>query len=227
MNHPDPLRELPHDVGKGCWSRVGVWGTDTLRCPLLADLIHCKNCTHFVAGGRELFDRPWEGGQSSPEETSPDLGERGNQQSALAFRLGDEVLGLDLGVLSEVAPYRSALVHHLPRRQGPVLRGIYNLHGRLIPLVSLGGLLGVLPSQERSTAAYLVVLAFQGEKRLAFPVTELLGTHPWRTEQLLEPSTHSGRNLIYIRGLLPFREHRLGLLRADRVLEGFAKALHA
>jgi chemotaxis-related protein WspD len=216
---------LPEDVGQGCWNRVGVWGDELPRCPLLAELIHCKNCPHYVSAGRELFRRAAPPGEMLQVEPRAGLGATHAGKSALVFRLGDELLGLDMEVLAEVTQLRSAYVHRLPRRESAVLRGVYNLHGRLVPLLSLGGLLGVLPSLETTSSGYLVVVALQRELRLAFPVTQLLGIQSWAEEQLVDPAAHAGSYLVYVRGLLPYGERRLGLLRADRVVEGFKKAL--
>ena len=55
-----------------CWNRIGVWGTETPRCPKLEDVVHCRNCEVYSAAGRLVLERrlPLRTRERSPRPTS-------------------------------------------------------------------------------------------------------------------------------------------------------------
>lgn len=41
-----------------CWNSIGVWGRERPRCPVLLEVIHCRNCEKYIAAGQRALQRP-------------------------------------------------------------------------------------------------------------------------------------------------------------------------
>lgn len=145
--HTPNLPELPREH-HDCWHQIGVFGDGT--CPELAQVIHCRNCPVYAAGGRGLLEREppadylREWTQALAEAKDEDQAEE--TLSVLIFRLGREWLALPTHVCQEVAEMRP--IHTLPHRSGPVLLGLVNIRGQIRLCVSLRELLGVEPADD-------------------------------------------------------------------------------
>ncbi|ERO62095.1 hypothetical protein P308_05745 [Pseudomonas piscis] len=94
MSHPYSLDVTREDAQAidDCWNRIGIHGDKS--CPLLAEHIHCRNCSVYSAAATRLLDRyslrQQDRERSVAEETDSDVASR----SLLMFRLGEEWLGL-------------------------------------------------------------------------------------------------------------------------------------
>ncbi len=94
MSHPYSLDVTREDAQAidDCWNRIGIHGDKS--CPLLAEHIHCRNCSVYSAAATRLLDR-YSLRQEDREhsvvlEADSDVVTR----SLLMFRLGEEWLGL-------------------------------------------------------------------------------------------------------------------------------------
>jgi chemotaxis-related protein WspD len=85
-----------------CWNRIGIHGDKS--CPLLADHIHCRNCSVYSAAATRLLDRYALQQDAHRPHAAVELGEDVVTRSLLIFRLGEEWLGIATRCLVEVAP---------------------------------------------------------------------------------------------------------------------------
>ncbi len=161
-----------------CWQHIGVWGNGS--CPELKVHLHCRNCPTYAAAALRLLDsRPPVGYRHEwTEHIAEKTAEVAMGTPYLVFRIGDEWLGLEIGLMEEVGEARP--IHSLPHRREAVLLGVVSVRGELLACVSVGRLLGIekgvgtgsaLPG--KSAGRLLVVR--HGDERYAFPVTEVRG----------------------------------------------------
>lgn len=148
-------------------------------------------------------------------------------ESVVVFRIVREWLALSTRAFQEVVD--PAVVHRIPHRSNPVLSGIVNVRGELVPCVSLGALLGVEPGHSRAgetvTRPRLLVFGRDGE-RFALPVDEAMGVLRYDPAELQEkPSTLAGAVGTYTTGVLVRDGRAIGCLDADLVHYSLNRAL--
>ncbi|MEL6779900.1 MAG: chemotaxis protein CheW [Cyanobacteria bacterium J06597_16] len=164
-----------------CWRSIGVWGD--LSCSQLATEIHCRNCSVYSQGGRALLERlepegytaEWTALMALPR-MQPEKGPGGNHQQSSAvrdrlsltiFRLQQEWMALPASVFDQVVS--PSPVHSMPHYHNPLLRGIVNVHGQILPCVSIHALLGITASVSTEPVGTLALSSTQH-----FTMTDLL-----------------------------------------------------
>ncbi|KVU95929.1 chemotaxis protein CheW [Burkholderia ubonensis] len=233
-----------------CWNRIGTRGDGT--CPRLAAHARCLNCPVFAQAAATLLDRPLsdadfaEAARTAHEahdtlkahKAPPDAraDDANAPQTALAFRIADEWLGLPVPALRQIDGPRP--IHPLPHRRNGVVLGLVNVRGTLTIAASLGALLsldlGLDPGLEHDAAgrhasrhahARLLVVEHRGDM-VALPVDEVEGVLRFAASALLPaPTTLAHAATMHTRGLLAWRDTTLGLLDADRVFDSLARSL--
>ncbi|AOI73028.1 chemotaxis protein CheW [Burkholderia ubonensis] len=226
-----------------CWNRIGTHGDGS--CPRLAAHARCLNCPVFAQAAATLLDRPLsdadfaEAARPAHEahdahEAPPDAraDDANAPQSALAFRIADEWLGLPVPALRQIDGPRP--IHPLPHRRNGVVLGLVNVRGTLTIAASLGALLGIDLGIERDAAgrhasrhahARLLVVEHRGDT-VALPVDEVEGVLRFAASALLPaPTTLAHAAARHTQGLLAWRDTTLGLLDADRVFDSLARSL--
>lgn len=220
-----------------CWNRIGTHGDGS--CPRLAAHARCLNCPVFAQAAATLLDRPLSDADFAeaarpPHEASPDAraDDANAPQSALAFRIADEWLGLPVPALRQIDGPRP--IHPLPHRRNGVVLGLVNVRGALTIAASLGALLGIDLGIERDAAgrhasrhahARLLVVEHRGDT-VALPVDEVEGVLRFAASALLPaPTTLAHAAARHTQGLLAWRDTTLGLLDADRVFDSLARSL--
>ncbi|KVM62860.1 chemotaxis protein CheW [Burkholderia ubonensis] len=229
-----------------CWNRIGTRGDGT--CPRLAAHARCLNCPVFAQAAATLLDRPLsdadfaEAARTAHEahdahkahKAPPDaLADDANApQTALAFRIADEWLGLPVPALRQIDGPRP--IHPLPHRRNGVVLGLVNVRGTLTIAASLGALLSLDLGLEHDAAgrhasrhahARLLVVEHRGDT-VALPVDEVEGVLRFAASALLPaPTTLAHAATMHTRGLLAWRDTTLGLLDADRVFDSLARSL--
>ena len=170
-----------------CWNRIGVWSKTGASCPLLVEVIHCRNCELYSAAGRLLLEREapleykqqWAKRYAQPLERTLRRG-----TSFTVFRIGMEWLAIPTHAIKSIED--PVPIRRIPHRSNPVLRGIANLAGEIELVVSLEALLGIeheVAAGEQITVRrrgrpILRMVRVIGESGLfAFAVAEVLGTY--------------------------------------------------
>ena len=224
-NGDEQLREITSAVE--CWKQIGVAGDGT--CPDLETHVHCRNCPVFVAAGRRLFERepPAEYIQEqtqllAKEETA----ETTDAVAAAIFRIGEEWLAFNVGVVVEVTEPR--FVHRIPHRSNQRLMGMVNIRGELQLCICLGDLLGISPgssadgavaseAEEPPSPGRLLVTEHQGQ-RWVFAVDEVAGIQRVGVDRLNDvPSTVANSPKRFSRAVFVWEEKSVGYLDEDRL----------
>ncbi|KWN80386.1 chemotaxis protein CheW [Burkholderia ubonensis] len=228
-----------------CWNRIGTRGDGS--CPRLAAHARCLNCPVFAQAAATLLDRPLsdadfaEAARTAHEDhdthqAPPDAraDDANAPQTALAFRIADEWLGLPVPALRQIDGPRP--IHPLPHRRNGVVLGLVNVRGTLTIAASLGALLGLDVGLDlehdaagrhasRHAHARLLVVEHRGDT-VALPVDEVEGVLRFAASALLPaPTTLAHAATMHTRGLLAWRDTTLGLLDADRVFDSLARSL--
>ncbi len=212
-----------------CWNDIGVRGDRS--CPELAEYVHCRNCPVHAAAASSVLQRAvpdgylaeWTAHVARPVETVEP-----QTESAVIFRVLSEWLALPAGVVTEVAEPRP--VHSLPHSAGRALRGVTSVRGELVvavSLVDLIGLAGVSPGSAEAAGGYPRSMVIEsGGVRAVCPVDELEGIHRFRQDDLLDvPATLGRAPVRFTIGFLPWRNRSVGLLDADRLIDGIKRSL--
>lgn len=206
-----------------CWRRIGVYGGDH-SCPLLAQTLHCRNCQVFSDAARTMFGRP-----SEPEpaaEWQPSGEAQSGLRPALAFRLGQQWLGMPPDLVAEVAARQS--VRRLAHRTTGRLEGVVNVRGELHLCVALGELLGLGERGQADATARMILVRDADARVLAFRCEEVLGLQHFPKASLQAPPDTLPETLgECVEGLFPFRDAHLAMLKGEAVLDLLEQALFA
>jgi chemotaxis-related protein WspD len=238
----DPLRELSlerQDL-QDCWNQIGVLGDRS--CPLLTEVIHCRNCSVYGAAGRSLLERVAPPGYL--EEWTQVLGEvappeddrraeaivpLAQTQSLMLFQLGSECLALPVSLLQLITPPSS--IHRLPHRPPGVLLGLVNIRGEILICVSLAALLGISPpppdpalAKPHPTPARWVVMGDPNHPWVS-PVDEIYGIHRFAVQHFQAPPIVVSPTAAYTQGITYWDDRKVNVLDGDRILQGFQQAL--
>jgi chemotaxis-related protein WspD len=208
-----------------CWNRIGVRGDKS--CPLLAEHIHCRNCSVYAAAAVRLLDRYSLGQQEGVALQYSELRGKVESRSLLIFRLADEWLALATRCLVEVAPLQP--VHSLPHQRSRALLGVANVRGALVACLSLSELIGVDPesvvaSTARITPRMLILAAENGS--VVVPVDEVDAIHRIDLAQIEageSPSVVAGAR--FTRAVMQFKGRSLRVLDDELLMSAVTRSL--
>ena len=204
---------------KQCWNTIGVWGSETARCPELERLAHCRNCQEYIRAGQALFDRRAPEGylqtwtDALAEEKASTSGE---SLSVLVFRLGQEWLAIGTGLFREVAEVQS--VHKIPHCDDPVISGLVNIRGELQLCISLHALFDIEKDDppktvDNKSATPRLLVAEKDFSSWVFPVDEVYGIYRYVPDELEHaPATVSRASETFTRGIFNLDGRRVGCL---------------
>lgn len=225
MNRHQP----PPGSRPDCWNDVGVSGSAT--CPVLKEIIHCVHCDVFAEAGRAFLERPVPEGYAEEWTRAlaePETAREARDRTLVLFRLGEEWLALDVGLIHEVTV--AMPVHRVPHRMGGVLRGLVNLRGELHLAVSLHGLLGIEippvdPAAPRRMQPRMVVMG-RGNRRWAFAVDEMFGARSFPFGAVRSvPATVGRAAKTYTRGLVEWEGRAVGVLDEELLLPALIRSV--
>ena len=227
MNQPVTLPFEIHD----CWNRIGVWGSETPRCPKLDQVVHCRNCDVYPESGRRILERALPDDLSAPMERHSQQGETATaprHTDVVVFRLGDEWLGLPAQLFSEITEMRP--IHRLPHRSNTTLLGLVNIRGELKLCMSLGKLLGLDKganwTKQQSASLPASGGYRQRSEQFVFPVSEVLGIERFNENDLHPaPASVTLANSTYTRGIFESGDKHIACLDDELLLYTLAKSL--
>lgn len=222
----------PYPNIDNCWKRIGVWGSEKPRCPVLEEVIHCRNCEVFSSAGRSLLERDlsidyrheWTGIMASEKEE-----ELVGAVSVVIFRIEDEWLGLSTKVLSEIIDPTHLQSHTVPHRKNPVLKGLVNIRGEIQLHVSLKELLGIEKSkkEKKNRNVYRRMIVLESDSgHWVFSIDEILGiyrVHPRTFKNV--PVTVAKSKSTYTKGIFKWDDKYVALLDDDLLIFSLTRSV--
>ena len=197
-----------------CWNRIGVKGDGS--CTELLKVVHCHNCPVFAAAGQTLFDREppadcieeWTAALAREDATAD-----GDTRAVLVFRIGEELLALDVEALVEISEKR--VVRRVPQRTDRMFLGLVNIRGELqlcVALAELLGIGGVTGPTER------LLIAEDPPRRWALAVDEVAGVQRVNLRQMANvPATVANSFAHFSQGVFSWDGKRVGYLSSERI----------
>jgi len=194
---------------------------------LLADHIHCRNCSVYSAAATRLLDRY----ALQQDDHRPVADTQANEdivtRSLLIFRLGEEWLGIATRCLVEVATLHP--IHSLPHQRSRALLGVANVRGALVACLSLVELLGLDAISHgtpggRIMPRMLIIAAQDGP--VVVPVDEVDGIHAI-DERTLTAASASGTQASgrFTQGVLQWKGRSLRWLDEAQLLSAVTRSL--
>jgi chemotaxis-related protein WspD len=223
-----------------CWQKIGVWSKEK-RCPVLREVIHCRNCEVFIQSGRRLLDQDlpdayreeWAGIMSSEKEE-----EQFQTISLALFRVETEWLALRTQVLSEVIDPESLKRHTLPHRKNRILTGIINVRGEIQLCVSIRELLGIETSGGSGTSKagsgkpadktrYQRMMVIHGDDgKWVFPVSEIVGIHRIQTTAFRNvPVTVAKAQSTFTKGIFKWEGRYVAFLDDELLIYSLTRSV--
>ena len=206
------------DAIDACWNTIGTNAPLGARCQKLKDILHCRNCLHYVEAGRRLLDRELEP-EYRQELTA--IFSREKQRidreifSAFVFKAGTEWFALSSSFIKEIV--EMGMIHTIPHRSNRTFRGLVNVRGKLELCFSIGGILGLERSDHSDSNHYRsperLVVAERDSFRIVFPVTEVKGSLRFLQKNLQKvPVTVSHARAAFTSGIITYKDMDIGFL---------------
>ena len=224
-----------------CWKTIGVWGREQPRCPILREVIHCRNCEVFVRNGRALLDRKIPDAyrrEWTEIMASEKAADRLSSLSLVIFRLEDEWLALRSRIFSEIIAPEGHRLHSIPHRKNRILTGIINVRGEIQLCVSLRELLGIDGSSGRPAGlkngasdervkTYRRMMVIDSEDgKWVFPVDQILGIYrvnPGSFQNV--PVTVAKAQSTYTKGIFKWEAHYVAHLDDELLVYSLTRSV--
>ncbi len=227
------MEETAH--AQNCWKRIGVWGqAERLTCPLLEQVIHCRNCEVYTQAGRQLLERDLP--QEYRNEWTSVLAQKKEEEppgtlSVVIFRIEREWLAISTHLFEEIisADQIQSLLHRIPHRKNPVLLGLINLHGEIWLCVSLGELLGLEPLTDQENPANVskrMMVMNSDNGRWVFPVHEIYGISRIHASTFQNvPVTVAKARSTFTKGIFEWQGKRIAFLDEELLLYSLTRSV--
>lgn len=215
---------VPGDAGP-CWERIGVRGDGS--CPVLTDVVHCRNCPVYTEAGRALAVRPPPPGYTddwTDRLAAADPPPPGAMTTVVLFRVGPEWYALDVAHAVEVAPVR--VIRRVPHQSNAVLAGLVNLRGELHLAVDLTTLFGGRAVESRVADAGRRLLVIERDAARWVVVADAVHDirHVAEAEVGPVPATVAAGGGPFTRGVFRWDGHAVGYLDPARLFAALAGA---
>ncbi|WP_027720720.1 chemotaxis protein CheW [Maridesulfovibrio zosterae] len=215
---------------ESCWNKIGYVGDRS--CPELAVWNHCYNCPQYARVGLSLLNRePPEGYLAENTESIAAVkdDDTAEKSGAVVFRISKEWLALSSHVF--VSVLEQSIVRPVPHRSSKFFRGLTNIQGQIVPVISMRELLGLdkeyLTAEEKGFRVFSrFICVDRGLGRWVFAVDEVLGVHHYFSDGLLDaPATVSKAPAAYTKGLFEMKDKRISLLEEELLFEAFNRII--
>jgi chemotaxis-related protein WspD len=208
-----------------CWRTIGVYGDHS--CKRLSEFVHCRNCPVFAGAARDALNRPNLVDALTEERR---MSVKGNErrkearQSVLVFKLGNELLGLDTQLLTEVASDRPA--RRVAHRAGGLIEGLVNIRGELQLCLSLHGILGIDPQAPISGDRSRLMVTRNDNQTWVFRVSHVRGVGSFSASQMqAAPKRLSQQMSLHVRGVVRLDSQVVSVLSSDSLFDAFQRAV--
>jgi chemotaxis-related protein WspD len=205
-----------------CWNRIGVGAADADRsCPKLKEVVHCRNCEEFIAGGRSLLDK--EPDSDYLKEWTAFIAEERedfleSSDSVIVFRLETELFAFPASIFLEIEEAKD--IHKIPHKTDGIFLGLANIKGELQLCFSLKEFLGIEKSgasAESHKNRFLVIL--RDDCSWVFPADEVLGIYKYETKDVQNiPATVSKAGANYTKNVFKLEGKTIGLLDDELIV---------
>lgn len=210
-----------------CWNLVGVSGDRS--CPILSEVVHCRNCAVYSRAGRSLLERQppadYLSGWTAVLADGSAAGATGEQRvvggrqalALMVFRIGEEILALPLQLLQEVTP--PCGIHSVPHRSNGCFLGLVNIRGEILLAASLRKLLDLPQDAGPPAAGSRMAVTAAGENQWVIAIDEVLGIHLCNAEELQPPPVVHTAAAAHTEALFAWKGQRVALLHGQRLLD--------
>jgi len=215
----DTMEEDVSNIKKQCYSIIGIMGDSS--CEKLQKFLHCRNCPEYSKAGKILFDRDIPEGYLD-EWTKLFAGKKETEipgtEAIIVFAIQEEWLAFKIFFLQEVTEIYP--VHSVPFRTGNVFKGLVNIHGELLPCVSVSNVIGLPEEKKRKkeqlSGKRMIVVNRNGE-RFVFTVDKIYGVYRISPEKdIKSPAEMSDTSSSLMRGVFSLNDKMIGLFDEDK-----------
>jgi chemotaxis-related protein WspD len=214
----------------GCWVRIGSYGQGS--CERLPEG-GCRDCPEYHVRGLGLYDR--EPPPDYAAEWTRILAEAKPLQeedvtSVLVFRVAREWLALRTAIFEEIIAPRPT--HTVPGLRNRAFLGLVNMHGVLLPCMSLAEILGMgdpasapaATGSAQATGRMAVVAGPDG--RFVIAVDEIVGTHRLAPAQRSPvPATVSRTPRHFSSGVFGYKGTVVGILDEEALFPALTRSI--
>jgi purine-binding chemotaxis protein CheW len=132
----------------------------------------------------------------------------------ISFRIGDQEFCVDIMEVREIRGWTPATA--LPQAP-PVVRGVINLRGAVLPIVDLGARLGLGTADP--TARHVIIVA-QVQNQIVGLLVDAVSDILTVTDEEIQPTPDVASEMVrnFVRGLLAIEGRMVSFISLDRVL---------
>ena len=138
----------------------------------------------------------------------------GTRRELIAFRIGDQEFCVDIMAVREIRGWTQATP--LPRTPAFV-KGVINLRGAVLPIIDLGGRLGLATSEP--TARHVIMVVMVGERTMGLlvdAVSDIINL----TDEAVQPTPDVACDMVktFVKGLFAIEGRMVSLISLDHVM---------
>ena len=201
-----------------CWNKIGVWRKDEAECPLLQNVIHCRNCETYINSGLSFLNREFPDNycnnnteiyKQAPETNTGEI------VSVIIFRSLQNWFALRTSIFVEIDNDKT--VHSIPHNKNNVISGLVNIRGELELCISLTSLISHKANNTNETTdkTKLIIIKLESGKYALKP-DEILGVYKINNQDIqTSASSITGDSDHMVSGSFDHDKKHIGLIDDD------------